>query len=80
MGRVMASVAQGVCVGQEAAACPQDHLDLERWLQQPKGHERRMHGQRHAGVRLGQEGPTWLWARAAHLAHPAPCSAEALCP
>src|SRR4029453_9552291 len=31
---------------------PQDNLDLERWFRQPKGHERRIHGHRHVGVRL----------------------------
>ena len=52
MGQVMASFAPGLFVGGEEAALPQDNLDLERWFHQPKGHERRMHGHRHAGVRL----------------------------
>jgi hypothetical protein len=80
MGRVMSSFAPGVCVGHAEAELPQDNLDLERWCKQPKGHERRMHGHRHAGVRIVQEGPTLLLALDAHLAHPAPCSAEELCP
>src|SRR5262249_6150840 len=49
---------------------PQDNLDLERWFRHPKGHERRMHGHRHAGVRLVHEGPTLLAALDAHVAHP----------
>ncbi|HEY5868348.1 MAG TPA: hypothetical protein VI542_22780 [Candidatus Tectomicrobia bacterium] len=72
MGHVMASFAPGLFVGGEEADLPQDTLDLERWFRQPKGHERRMHGHRHAGVRLVQEGPTLLLALDAHLAHPEP--------
>jgi len=72
MGRVMASLAPGLFVGEEEADMPQDTLDLERWFRQPKGHERRIHGHRHAGVRLVQEGPTLLLALDAHLAHPGP--------
>ena len=67
-------------MGQEEGEFPQDNLDLERWFKQPKGHERRIHGHRHAGVRIVQEGPTLLLALDAHLAHPAPFSAEELCP
>jgi hypothetical protein len=74
MGRVMASFAPGLLVGEEEADMPQDTLDLARWFRQPKGHERRIHGHRHAGGRLVQEGPTWLWALDAHLAHPGPCT------
>jgi hypothetical protein len=72
MGRVMASCAPGLLGGGEEAVIPRDNLALERWLQQPKGHERRMHGRQHAGVRLVQEGPTLLLALDAHLAHPEP--------
>jgi hypothetical protein len=56
----MASLAPGLCVGGEEADMPQDNLELERWLKQPKGHERRIHGRPHAGVRIVQEGPTLL--------------------
>jgi hypothetical protein len=80
MGHVMASCAPGLFVGGEDANLPQDHLDLERWFRQPKGHERRMHGHRHAGVRLGQEGPTLLLALDAHIAHPEPFTAADLWP
>jgi 2,3-bisphosphoglycerate-independent phosphoglycerate mutase len=31
---------------------------LERWFRLPKSHERRIHGRRHAGVRLVQTGAT----------------------
>src|SRR3989454_2551458 len=78
MGRVMSSFVPGLFVGHEAAELPQDNLDLERWFKQPKGHERRIHGHRHAGVRIVQEGPTLLLALDAHLAHPAPFIAHDL--
>ena len=38
-----------VFVGGEAAELPGDNVDLERWFKRPKGHERRIHGRRHAG-------------------------------
>ena len=41
---------------------PRDNLDLERWFRVPKGHERRIHGRCHAGVRIVQEGATMLLA------------------
>jgi hypothetical protein len=80
MGQVMASFAPGLFVGGEEADLPQDNLDLERWFRQPKGHERRIHGHRHAGVRLVQEGPTLLMALDAHIAHPEPFTAADLWP
>jgi hypothetical protein len=80
LGHVMASFAPGLFVGGEEAELPQDNLDLERWFQQPKGHARRIHGHRHAGVRLVQEGPTLLLALDAHLTHPAPFTGADLWP
>ena len=76
----MASFAPGLFVGGEEADLPKDNLDLERWFRQPKGHERRMYGHRHAGVRLIQEGPTLLLALDAHIAHPEPFTASDLWP
>ena len=46
----------------------------------PKSHERRIHGRRHAGVRIVQEGPTLVLALDAHAAHPGPFTAEDLLP
>jgi len=80
MGQVMASFAPGLFVGSEEADLPQDNLGLERWFRQPKGHERRIHGHRHAGVRIVQEGPTLLLALDAHLAHPGPFTGADLRP
>jgi hypothetical protein len=80
MSQVMARFESGLFVGDDEANWPQDNLDLERWFRQPKGHERRIHGHRHAGVRLVQEGPTVLLALDAHLEHPEPFRAEDLRP
>jgi hypothetical protein len=77
---VMARVAAGLFVGGETLPCLQDNLDLERWFRQPKGHERRLHGHRPAGVRLVQEGPTLLLALDAHMTHPEPLTAHDLEP
>lgn len=79
MGHVMASFAPGLFVGGEDMEMPQDNLELERWFRQPKGHERRIHGHRHAGVRIVQEGPTLLLALDAHLVHPEPFTVADLC-
>jgi hypothetical protein len=55
-------------------------LDLERWFRLPKGHERRIHGRRHAGVRLVQTGATLVPALDAHAAHPGPFTVDDLLP
>ena len=77
---VMASFAAGLFVGRDTLPFLQDNLDLERWFRQPKGHERRIHGHRHAGVRIVQEGPTLLLALDAHVTHPEPFTAHDLAP
>jgi hypothetical protein len=76
----MASVAPGLFVGGEEADVPPANRDLERWLKQPKGHERRIHGHQHAGGRIVQEGPTFLLVLDAHLAHPEPFTGADLVP
>ena len=40
-----------------------------RWFRLLKGHERRIHGHKHAGVRIVQEGSTTALALDAHRAH-----------
>jgi len=77
---VMASFAAGLFVGGDTLPFLQDNLDLERWFRKPKGHERRIHGHRHAGVRIVQEGPTLLLALDAHGTHPEPFTAHDLEP
>jgi hypothetical protein len=78
--KVMSSFAPGLFVGGEAADCPADNVDLERWFKRPKGHERRIHGRRHAGIRLVQQGPTLMLALDAHVHHPGPFTVDDLEP
>jgi hypothetical protein len=78
--KVMSSFEAGLFVGGEGADFPADNVDLERWFKRPKGHERRIHGRRHAGVRLVQQGPTLMLALAAHVQHPGPFTVDDLEP
>jgi len=83
LAKVLASWGEGLFVGvrgNKGKDLPMDNLDLERWFRAPKGHERRIHGHRHAGVRLVQEGPTLLLVLDAHEAHPEPFTAQELLP
>jgi hypothetical protein len=80
MGKVLESFQPGLFAGGDAADIPQDNLDLERWFRNPKGHERRIHGHRHAGVRIVQEGATLIHTLDAHLRHPEPLTAADLLP
>ena len=80
MATVMFSFLDGLFVGEEAYEGIRDNLDLERWFRLPKGHERRIHGHRHAGVRIVQEGPTVVHALDAHVAHPERFTVEDLLP
>ena len=78
--KVMSSFEPGLFVGGEVADFPEDNLDLERWFKRPKGHERRIHGRRHAGVRLVQQGPTLMLALDAHVHHNGPFTVDDLAP
>jgi hypothetical protein len=78
--KVMNSFEPGLFVGGEGADFPADNLDLERWFKRPKGHERRIHGRRHAGVRLVQQGPTLMLALDAHVHHNGPFTVDDLEP
>jgi len=69
MAKLMTGFRVGLFAGGDAMARVQDNLDLERWFRIPKSHERRIHGRRHAGVRIVQEGPTMVLALDAHQAH-----------
>ena len=66
MAVVMAAFAVGLFAGGGLKGLPLDNLDLERWFRLPKGHERRINGRRHAGVRLVQEGATLMPVLDAH--------------
>ena len=78
--KLMRSFAPGLFVGGEEADFPADNVDLERWFKHPKGHERRIHGRRHAGIRLVQQGPTLMLALDAHVHHPGPFTVDDLEP
>lgn len=80
MAQVMMSFAAGLFVGEDTLASINDNLDLERWFRIPKSHERRIHGHRHAGIRIVLEGPTLVHALDAHVAHPQPFTVEELLP
>jgi hypothetical protein len=72
MAKTMNAFVPGLFVGEDVPDVPRDNLDLERFFRGPKGHERRIHGHRHAGVRIVVEGPTLIAALDAHLHHPGP--------
>jgi len=80
LSKGMSNWSAGLFVGGKAGNVPWDNLDLERWFRLPKGHERRIHGRKHAGVRLLREGPTLLPALDAHREHDVPFTAEELHP
>jgi hypothetical protein len=80
MAAVMLSFLDGLFVGEEEYEAIRDNLDLERWFRLPKGHERRIHGHRHAGIRLVLDGPTLVLALDAHAAHPGPFTVGDLLP
>jgi hypothetical protein len=80
MAGVMLSFLAGLFVGEGQFEAIRDNLDQERWFRVPKSHERRIHGHRHAGIRIVQEGPTLVLALDAHVAHPGPFTVEDLLP
>ena len=80
MATVMISFLAGLFVGEDEYEGIRDNLDLERWFRLPKSHERRIHGRRHAGVRIVLEGPTLVHALDAHAAHPGPFTVDDLYP
>jgi hypothetical protein len=80
MATVMLSFLAGLFVGEAEYEGVRDNLDLERWFRLPKGHERRIHGRRHAGIRLVLEGATLVPALDAHPAHPSRFTADDLLP
>lgn len=78
MAGVMERFAPGLFVKVDNDMLPNDNLDLERSFRLPKGHERRIHGHAHAGVRIVIEGPTLLPTLDAHARHPTPFTADDL--
>lgn len=80
MGKTMVAFADGLFAGGDDVELPEDNLDLERTFRVPKGHERRIHGRSHAGIRIVQRGPTLLPALDAHIQHPTPFTTADLAP
>ena len=80
MSEIMQSFEGGLFVGSDDLDIPGDNLDLERWFKKPKGHERRIHGHQHAGIRIVCEGPTLLPALDAHLSRTTPFTCQELLP
>jgi hypothetical protein len=80
LSTMMSNWSAGLFVGGKVGNVPWDNLDLERWFRLPKGHERRIHGHKHTGVRLLREGPTLVPALDAHREHDEPFTAEELHP
>jgi hypothetical protein len=83
LAKLMSSFAGGLFVrirAKKGEGLPIDNDELERWFRKPKGHARRVHGRKHAGVRIVQEGPTLLPTLNAHETHPSAFTAEELLP
>ena len=80
MSKVMRSFEKGLLIGGDDKTLPRDNLELERFFRRPKGHERKIHGHAHAGVRLVLRGPTLIPTLDAHLRHPTPFLSEELAP
>jgi len=80
MAKVMTSFLAGLFVGEGKFEEIKDNLDLERWFRLPKSHERKIHGHRHAGIRIVLEGATLVHALDAHHAHPGPFAVDDLLP
>jgi hypothetical protein len=80
MARLMASFRAGLFAGGDDLTSVQDNLELERWFRVAKGHERRIHGHRHVGARVVQEGATLVPALDAHREHPEPFGVDDLLP
>jgi hypothetical protein len=81
LAKLMRSFAEGMFVKvrvKKGEPLPIDNDELERWFGKPKSHARRVHGRKHAGVRIVQEGPTLLPTLNAHEAHPKPFTATEL--
>ena len=70
MAKMMTSFEVGLFAGVELSEYPYDNLDIERWFRGPKSHERRIHGHKHAGIRIVREGPTLIPTLDAHAQHP----------
>jgi hypothetical protein len=78
MAVMRAAWVAGLFAGPGVAEDIQDNLEMERWFRLPKGHERRIHGRKHAGVRLVQQGATLMPVLDAHKDREGPYQAKDL--
>jgi hypothetical protein len=78
MGATMRSFEKGLFAAGDDPDLPTDNLDLERTFRLPKGHERRIHGHAHAGVRIVQQGASLMMVLDGHTRHPDPFTPEEL--
>jgi hypothetical protein len=69
MAGLMQSFRAGLFAGDDTFNQIHDNLDLERWFRLPKGHDRRIHGHRHAGG-ADRPGRADTGARAGRPPHP----------
>jgi hypothetical protein len=80
MSETMQSFRASLFVNDDELSMPEDNLDLERWFKKPKGHERKIHGHKHVGIRIVNEGPTLLPTLDAHILQKQPFTYENLLP
>lgn len=80
IGELMQHFEKGLFCGDDTLDLPEDNLELERWFKGPKGHERRIHGRQHVGVRLIIEAPTFVPAFDAHRTRTGPFTVQELLP
>lgn len=80
MGKVMENWQLGLFAGGDGLDHLRDNLDLERWFRYPKAHQRKIHGHKHVGTSVVEEGPSLLLALDAHLSHRRPFDIEELVP
>lgn len=78
--KIMTSFQPGLFAGAGMTLHPRDNLDLERWFRFPKSHQRRIHGHRHAGVRIVRDGATLVPTLDAHVSHPGVFTSDDLFP
>jgi hypothetical protein len=78
MSQIMQSFEAGLFVGDDNL--PEDNLDGDKMVQKTFRHERKIHGHKHVGMRIVNEGPTLLLALDAHLLQSNPGTNQDLLP
>lgn len=78
VGKIMTSFRDGLFAGGDSLDIPADNLALERWFKNPKGHARRITGNKHVGTKVVYLGPTLIPTLDAHLTIDRPLSSADL--